>query len=178
MPRWFPEPRCRTPDRQPTPSGPTTSHYDGDKRRRTKTETDDDEDTHSGDERSGSSLTADDTPEWRRLNDVSSSSFQAVLCALSTYFPCSVKAQHIWLAHHIKQTVNTVLVGQSFTTFRVTASHSQACKADSSWIVEHEIHDERVFVTTVGWTVARLSAIPVNLHRPLIVTHTLETVGN
>ena len=29
-------------------------------------------------------------------------------------FLCSVKAQRIWLADHIKQTVNTVLVGQSF----------------------------------------------------------------
>ena len=67
-PRWFPDPRRRTSDRQPTPSGPTTWRYDGDRRRRRqmKTETDEDGDrrrqTHSGDERSGSSLTADDTP--------------------------------------------------------------------------------------------------------------------
>ena len=32
----------------------------------------------------------------------------------SIIFPCSVKAQHIWLANHLKQTVNTLLVGQSF----------------------------------------------------------------
>ena len=41
-----------------------------------------------------------------------------------------------------------------------------------------EINDERVFVTTVDWTVAPLSAITVSLHRPLMVTRTLETVGN
>ena len=41
--------------RQPTASGPTTWHYGGDRRRRRQ--------THSRDERSGSSLTADDTPE-------------------------------------------------------------------------------------------------------------------
>ena len=43
-PRWFPEPRCRTLDRQLTPFGPTTRHYDGDTggdgRRRRRTETD------------------------------------------------------------------------------------------------------------------------------------------
>ena len=33
---------------------------------------------------------------------------------LAYIFLCSVKAQHIWLADHIKQIVNTVLVGQSF----------------------------------------------------------------
>ena len=37
-PRWFPDPRCRTSDRQPTPSGPTTWHYDGDRRRTEKDE--------------------------------------------------------------------------------------------------------------------------------------------
>ena len=45
-PRWFQDPRCRTSDRQPTPSWPTTWHYDGDSRRerQKKTETDEDED--------------------------------------------------------------------------------------------------------------------------------------
>ena len=84
-----------------------------------------------------------------KLKDILSSSFLTVLCALSTYFLCSVKAQHICLADHIKQTVNTVLVGQSFTTFQVIASHSKSCKTESSWIVEHEINNEHVFVTTV-----------------------------
>ena len=59
-PQWFPCPRCWTSDRQPTSSGPTTWHYDGDRRRQRQ--------THSGDKRSGSSLTADHTPEWRRRN--------------------------------------------------------------------------------------------------------------
>ena len=106
-PWWFPDPRCRTSDRQPTPSGPTKMELrrgqtkteideDGDGRRRrqtktkkdslwgrakwqlpyscrpprvTKAEADEDEyedrrrQTHSWDERSGSSLTAADTPE-------------------------------------------------------------------------------------------------------------------
>ena len=52
------------------------------------------------------------------------------------------------------------------------------CKTDSSWIVEHKNNDEHVFVTTVDWTVARLSAITVNPHRPMIFTPTLETIGN
>ena len=43
MPWWFPDPRCRTSNRQSTPSGPTTWHYDGDKdgdrRRRTRAKT-------------------------------------------------------------------------------------------------------------------------------------------
>ena len=30
---------------------------------------------------------------------------------------------------------------------------------NGSWIVEHEINDKHVFVATVDWTVARLSAI-------------------
>ena len=49
-----------------------------------------------------------------------------------------------------------------FSQRSVIASHSQACKTDSSRIVEHEINDEHVFVTTVDWTVARLAAITVN----------------
>ena len=35
-PRWFPNSRYKTSDRQPTPSEPTTWHYDGDRRRQTK----------------------------------------------------------------------------------------------------------------------------------------------
>ena len=64
-----------------------------------------------------------------------------------------------------------------FTTFQVTASHSQACNTDCSWIVEHEINDEHVFVTTVDWTVARLSTITVNSHRPLMVRHNVRNTG-
>ena len=79
-----------------------------------------------------------------KLNDVSSSSFLVVLSALCTYFLCSVKAQHIWLANHLKQTVNTFWLANLFTTFQVIASHSQACKTDRSWIVEHEINDEYI----------------------------------
>ena len=51
-PQWLPEPRCRTSDKQPTPSGQTTWHDDGDgkdggrrSRRQTKTETVEDEDS-------------------------------------------------------------------------------------------------------------------------------------
>ena len=63
-----------------------------------------------------------------------------------------------------------------FTAFRVIASHSQACKTDSSWILHHEINDKHVFVTTVDGIVARMSATTVSLPTPLIVTHALETV--
>ena len=68
-PRWFPDPWCRTSNRQPTPSGPTTCHHDRDRRRRRQTKTEAEDGgrwrrTHSGDERTGSSLTADDTPQW------------------------------------------------------------------------------------------------------------------
>ena len=76
------------------------------------------------------------------------------------------------MADHIKQTVNTVWLANLFTTFRVIAAHSKACETDSSWIVEHEINDEHVFVTTVDGTVARLSATTVNLLRPLTDGHT------
>ena len=51
-PQWLPKPRCRTSDKQPTPSGQTTWHDDGDgkdggrrRRRQTKTETVEDEDS-------------------------------------------------------------------------------------------------------------------------------------
>ena len=227
-PQWFPDPQCRTLDRQPKPSGPTTWHHNRDRqiRKRVKTETDEDEDrltlgtsevaaplqltTPQSDEDRGrrrwrhlkmktdshwgrakwhlpyswwqsrvtkteldtsllmwpadsqahegcSSLCSSRSsrgtapvivPElafrktngyeeltvpsgcanWSdrrlttrlsalqpKLNDILSSSFLTVLGALSIYiFLGSVKAQHIWLADHIKQTVNTVLVGQSF----------------------------------------------------------------
>ena len=71
-PQWLPEPRCRASDKQPTPSGPTTWQDDGDgqRRRQTKAEANEDWDSrrrrqsHSGDVRTDSSLTADDTPEW------------------------------------------------------------------------------------------------------------------
>ena len=63
--RWFPDPRYRTSDRQPTPSGPNTWHYDGDKRRGRQTKPRR-RITHSGDKRTGSSLAADDTPEWTK----------------------------------------------------------------------------------------------------------------
>ena len=64
----------RTDSRHPLDQPPgtmTETDEDGDRRRRTKTETDEDGDggrgrqiqTHSVDERSGSSLTADDTPD-------------------------------------------------------------------------------------------------------------------
>ena len=57
MPQWFPDPQCRTSDKQPiVPPGPTSWHYVGDRRRRIP--------THCGDERSGSSFTADDTQKW------------------------------------------------------------------------------------------------------------------
>ena len=150
----------------------TEADEDGDRRRRTQ----------SGDERRGSSSTAEDTPEWRRRNlillscdsltpepmkdaAVFAAQGSAVVvrkltlinvrygaltvpsgranwsyrrpttklsalrpklhasCLLHSWqssvssahnFLCSVKAQRIWLADHIKQTVNTVLVGQSF----------------------------------------------------------------
>ena len=36
-PQWLPEPRCRASDKQPTPSGPTTWHHDGDGQRRRQT---------------------------------------------------------------------------------------------------------------------------------------------
>ena len=49
---------------------------------------------------------------------------------------------------------------------------------DSLWILEHAINNEHAFVTTVAWTVAHLSAITVDLRRPLMVTYMLETVGN
>ena len=52
-PRWSPELRCTSSDRQSTNSGPTTWHYDEDRQRR----------THSVDERTGSSLSIDDTPD-------------------------------------------------------------------------------------------------------------------
>ena len=67
----------RTDSRRPLdqPPGTTTeTDEDGDRwrRRQANTETDEDGDgrrqTQSGDERSGSSLTADDTPDWRRRN--------------------------------------------------------------------------------------------------------------
>ena len=261
-----PDVEHRTDSRRPLdqPPGTTGTDEDGDswRRRRAKTETDEDGDsrrrrqTHSGDERSGSSLTADDTPEWRRRNLIlllscnpltpepmkdaaclcsprSSRGTALVLSFLNLFsgkrwlwsvdsplrlcqlvwqktnyktfgttvlterrlvffvpdsplcpkhtffFVCSVKSQHTWLADHIKQTVNTVLVGQSFHN---VPSHNitfpSVKKTDSSWIVQHDINDEHFFVTTVDWTVARLSAITVNLYRPLMVTHTLETVGN
>ena len=46
-PRWFPDFRCKTSDRQPTHSGPgitTETDEDGNRRRRAKTETDEDKD--------------------------------------------------------------------------------------------------------------------------------------
>ena len=62
-----------------------------------------------------------------KLNEVLSSSFLKVLCALNIwlFFLCSVKVQHIWSADHIKQ---AVLVGHDVS---VIASHSKACKTDS-----------------------------------------------
>ena len=53
--------RCTTSERQPTHSGPTTCHWDEDRRRQTKT--DEDGNAHSGDERTGGCLAADDIPE-------------------------------------------------------------------------------------------------------------------
>ena len=85
-PLWFPDPRCRTSGREPTPFGPTTWHYDGDRwrRRQTKTktgqmETEGDKgrdsrrrtQNHSGDERTGSSLTADAPPRVKTELDTS-----------------------------------------------------------------------------------------------------------
>ena len=49
-----------------------------------------------------------------KLNDVLSSSFLTVLCALGIFFLCSVKASHIWLADCKKPSVDTVFVDQSF----------------------------------------------------------------
>ena len=56
-PRWFLELRCRTSDRQPTSSRPSTWEKDEDEDRRKGKQ------LHSGDERNGCPLTADDTPE-------------------------------------------------------------------------------------------------------------------
>ena len=78
-PRWFPDPQCRTSDRQPTPSGPVTWHYNGDRRRRrlTKAKAHEDGDgrrrrqTHSGDKRTGSSLTAPLQLPYSSLTDTS-----------------------------------------------------------------------------------------------------------
>ena len=62
-PRWFPDPWCRTSDKQPTPSGPTTFHHDGDIRRprQTKTET-----VEDGDSRGRWQLETKTDSLWRR----------------------------------------------------------------------------------------------------------------
>ena len=60
----------------------------------------------------------------------------------------------------------------------VLASHSQACKTDSSCVLGDENNHKHVLVTTVDWTVARLAAITVSLHGLLMLTYTSETVGN
>ena len=57
------------------------------------------------------------------------------------------------------------------------ASHSQAWKTDSSWIVEHEINDEHVIVTTVTY-LSLACPILMSIYTDHWLSHTLETVGN
>ena len=62
-----------------------------------------------------------------KLNDVPDS----LLCPKHIFFLCSVTAQRIGLADHLKQTVNTVLVGQSFHV----SSHSITFRSVQNAIV-------------------------------------------
>ena len=69
-PLWFPDPRCRTSGREPTPFGPTTWHYDGDRWRRRQTKTEADEDEADGDGRRQRRRQSKTNTEslWRRAN--------------------------------------------------------------------------------------------------------------
>ena len=81
-----------------------------------------------------------------KLSNFLSSSFLPVLCVLSTYFSLfrTSSAYLIGRSHQLTR----LWLANLFTTFRLMASHSQACKPDSSWIVEHEINDEHVLIVT------------------------------
>ena len=84
-------------------------------------------------------------------------SWHSPLCPQNIFFLCSVKKLNVSDRQiSSNKQLTRFWFANLFTTFQIIASHSQACKTDSSWNVEHEINEEYVFVTAVDWTVAGL----------------------